>query len=361
MMEGMEAFNTRMFEVKGQTVVLEAERQQLINVVTVLRGQGGQRQPAAAGVPASSTPTIDTKVLGKSDHCNGDPTRFGDWSFKIKSYMDALGSGYQQLFAEAEQSAVPILNATRDSTEATLNAQPYFVLVMLSTDTALDKCHNAGINEGLKTWRQFTVGWEPNLMSRYVGLLLQIPSFQFDGDMSGKLSSFERQVRGYEFRSRKAVDDDLKMGVVILGMQDSRHLICNTARLDTWIKTELLEITRTQQYIDAQPAPMQLGATPKGKGKAEGKAKASPPPPSRQAEPRPPKTKKKPRALRRRKNASTVRRKGMCERIARKRQKVLALAEGRPVIAGTTADSGQPVSRTRPSLALCHESANPHR
>ena len=74
-----------------------------------------------------------------------------------------------------------------------------------------------------------------------------------------------------------------EMGVVILGMQDSRvkeHLICNTARLDTWITTrEELEITRTQQYINAQPAPMQLGATQKGKGKEKGKPKATPPSP----------------------------------------------------------------------------------
>ena len=154
MVEGMEVFNTRLLEMERRTVVLEGERQQVIIEVTVLRGQVGQRQPAAAGVPASATPTFGTKVIGKLNHCSGDSTRIGDWSFKLK-----------QLFAEAEQSAVPTLNATRDSTDATLSVQLYHVLVVLSTDTALDKYHNAGINDGLATLRQYTVEWEPKILS----------------------------------------------------------------------------------------------------------------------------------------------------------------------------------------------------
>ena len=94
----------------------------------------------------------------------------------------------------------------------------------------------------LETWLQFTVEWEPKLTSRYVGRLLQILSFHFDGDMSAKFSSFEGLVRDYEVESRKG-DDDLKNG----GMHDSRveeHLIRNTARLDSWVKTrdETLDI-----------------------------------------------------------------------------------------------------------------------
>ena len=84
--------------------------------------QVGQRQPAAAWEPVSSTFYHHTKVIGKPDHNNGDPTKFGDWSFKLKSYMGALDPRYQQPFAENEQSADPILNATRDHTEATLSA-----------------------------------------------------------------------------------------------------------------------------------------------------------------------------------------------------------------------------------------------
>ena len=65
----------------------------------------------------------------------------------------------------------------------------------------------------------------------------------------------------------------------MLGMEDMRvkeHLIRNSVRITSWnqMREEILEITRTQQYIDSQPMPMQLGANPKSKGKdSKGKGK----------------------------------------------------------------------------------------
>ena len=126
--------HTRLFEMES-TVALEGERQQLINEVTALRGQAGQRQPAPSEGPASSTPTIDSKVIGKADHCNVDSARFSDRSFTLKSNMGALDSRDRELLAEAEQSADLILIATRDPTEASHSAQLCYVLVMLATAT----------------------------------------------------------------------------------------------------------------------------------------------------------------------------------------------------------------------------------
>ena len=60
----------------------------------------------------------------------------------------------------------------------------------------------------------------------------------------------------------------------MLGMEDMRvkeHLIRSSVRITCWnqMREEILEITRTQQYIDSQPMPMQLGANPKSKGKGK--------------------------------------------------------------------------------------------
>ena len=107
-------------------------------------------------------------------------------------------------------------------------------------------------------------------MSLYVGLLLQLPPVHLAGDKSAQLPSCERLVRDNEVQSRKIVDDDLKMGVVTLGMHDSRvreHLVRNTGSRR---ETKLWKIARTQQYINSQPTQMQPGATPKGKGEGEG-------------------------------------------------------------------------------------------
>ena len=125
-------------------------------------------------------------------------------------------------------------------------------------------------------------------MRRFVGLLLEV--LLFSSSVTHLQSPFPLNVWCVSARSSRAVDDDLKMGVVVLSPRVKEHLIRNTARLDSWIKTrdEILEIARTQQHINSQPAPMQLGATHKGtgKGKEKGKARATPPPLSAQAETR---------------------------------------------------------------------------
>ena len=84
-------------------------------------------------------------------------------------------------------------------------------------------------------------------------------------------------------------DDDLKIGVIILGMRDprargSRSISSATpVGSDTWARMseEVLEITRAQQYLDSTPQPMNLGALPgtggqnagRGKGRGRGRGK----------------------------------------------------------------------------------------
>ena len=97
---------------------------------------------------------------------------------------------------------------------------------------------------------------------------------RFRDDIPTKLAAFDRTVRDCENQSTKTVDDDIKMGVTMLGMEDMRvkeHLIRINVRITSWnqMREEILEITRTQQHIDSQPMPMQFGANPKSKGKGK--------------------------------------------------------------------------------------------
>ena len=105
--------------------------------------------------------------------------------------------------------------------------------------------------------------------------------YRFRDDIPTKLAAFERTVHDNENQFRKTVDDDIKVGVTMLEMEDMRvkeHLIQNSVRITSWsqMREEILDIARTQQYIDSQPMPMQLGAKPKSKGKgkdSKGKSK----------------------------------------------------------------------------------------
>ena len=141
---------------------------------------------------------------------------------------------------------------------------------MTTAGAALDKCHNAGVNEGVRGLEAVRDGVEPKLWTRYVGLLVNVLGYTFRDDIPTKPAACERTVHDYENQSTKTVDDDIKMGVTG-DMRVKEHLIRNSVRITSWNQTreEILEITRTKQYIDSQPMPMQLGANPKGQGKGK--------------------------------------------------------------------------------------------
>ena len=85
----------------------------------------------------------------------------------------------------------------------------YNMLVMTTAGAALDKCHNASVNESFKAWRQFVMEWEPKLRTRYVGLLMNVLVYRFRDDIPTKLAAFERTVHDCENQSTKIVDDDI--------------------------------------------------------------------------------------------------------------------------------------------------------
>ena len=257
----IQQLNARPQQQETAVTILTKERESLASMTST------QGQRVRAGV-------VDTGVIGKPDQCDGDPMKYADWSFKLRSYLGGVDQRYQQELTTTETSSTPRLNATLGSEESALSTQMYNILVMTTAGSALDKCHNAGVNEGFEAWRQFVMEWEPKLRTRYVGLLMNVQGYRFRDDIPTKLAAFKRTVHGYENQSTKAVDDDIKIGVTMLGMEDMRvkeHLIRNSVRITSWnqMREEILEITRTQQYIDSQPMPMQLGANPKGKGKGK--------------------------------------------------------------------------------------------
>ena len=88
------------------------------------------------------------------------------------------------------------------------------------------------------------------MQSRFVGLLMSILSSSFLGDIPAKISEFERKSKEYEQQLSQSIADDVKYGVLIMGvtnLQVKQHFLRNAQRLDSWGKARdrLLEISRT--------------------------------------------------------------------------------------------------------------------
>ena len=211
MATAIQQLNARLQQRETAVTVLTNERESLARQVQSLTSTPGQR--VRTGVD-------DKRAIGKPDQFDGDPMKYADWSFKLRSYLGAVDQRYQEEMRKTESSSTPRLNANLGSEESALSTQMYYILVMATAEAALDKCHNACVNEGFEAWRQFVMEWEPKLRTRYVGLLMNVLGYRFRDDVPTKLAAFERNVHDYENQSTKTVDDDIKIGVTMLGMED---------------------------------------------------------------------------------------------------------------------------------------------
>ena len=183
------------------------------------------------------------------------------WSFKLRSYFGAVDQRYPETQRDARQ------RRKRPQHTALLHARE------TTAGAPLDKCHNAGVNEVFEAWRQFVMEWEPKLRTSFVGLLMDVLAYRFRDDIPNKLAAFERRAR-HENQSTKTVDDDTKIGVTMLGMEDMRvkeHLIQNSVRITSW--NQMRErFSRSGEHnststVNSCPS----GANPKSKGKGKGK------------------------------------------------------------------------------------------
>ena len=131
MAAAIQQLNARLQQQESAVRILTSERESLARQVQSLTGTPEQR--VRAGV-------VDTRVIGKPDQFDGDPMKYADWSFKLRSYLGAVDQQYQQ---ELTTTSTPRLNATLGSEESALSTQMYYILVMTTAGAALDKCYNA--------------------------------------------------------------------------------------------------------------------------------------------------------------------------------------------------------------------------
>ena len=158
---------------------------------------------ATATVGSSSPPrteqrVIDTRMIGKPECFYGERDKFKDWSFLFKAYMSAVNPTYLDAFTRIEQSPVPMVNAVLSPRSVDLSSQLYFILVMMSRGKALDKISTVDAGDGFEAWRVYAEDYDPRIRTRRVGLLVQILTAKFGGDLSQALDQFDKLIKEYD-------------------------------------------------------------------------------------------------------------------------------------------------------------------
>ena len=87
---------------------------------------------------------------------------------------------------------------------------------------ALNIAFLAGDSEGLEAWRQLRQKYEPKMRTRFAGQLMSILSYSFQGDATERITAWERETATYERDSDKILDDEIKVGAVLLRLPESQ-------------------------------------------------------------------------------------------------------------------------------------------
>jgi hypothetical protein len=83
-----------------------------------------------------------------------------------------------------------------------MSSQLYYILVMICKGSALTRVVSAGPGEGIEPWRSLVLCHEPSSQTRSAGLPLELLAYDFEGDASGNLVAFERDIFRYEHSSK---------------------------------------------------------------------------------------------------------------------------------------------------------------
>ena len=86
--------------------------------------------------------------------------------------------------------------------------------------------------------------------------------------MEPELERFEKNIRRYEQELGKTIDDQILAGIILNGVQNTEvrnRIIRNSYRLTTYsaMRTELLEMARTNRVLSQMPVPMEGERVPK--------------------------------------------------------------------------------------------------
>ena len=160
---------------------------------------------------------VDTRLLEKPGDFSGAQEAWRDWSTVFKVYAGAAVPRLQKLMDDAAKAAAPISNATiLEDDDRAASAQLYWMMLMIYKGAALNIVFLVGDSEGLEAWRQLTEQYEPKMRTLFAGQLMSILSFSLQGDTTERITAWEREIAMYERDSGKILDDEIKIGTVLL-------------------------------------------------------------------------------------------------------------------------------------------------
>ena len=238
-----------------------------------------------------SSPLVHTRTIGKAPTFTDEHKDWPERSFQCTAYM---GSANLKSFAnpksiEALRWAAMDENLIgADDVEThgfeDCNAQLYLGLALLCKGSAPVTVKNRAVNNGLEAWRGLNAAYDSDKIGRqrvWLQYLLQPKRSESIQQTTEAVERWERDVRQYEQRFGKTLDEDVKIGTTLAlappQVLNHCHLNSHILKSHAHVRTMLFDYCRAQANTTARDVvPMDLsmlGTGKKGKGNKRGKGK----------------------------------------------------------------------------------------
>ncbi|CAK0857324.1 unnamed protein product [Prorocentrum cordatum] len=205
---------------------------------------------------------IDTKSLGKPKDFDNKEEHWQEFAFKYENWISGI--------------------EPQDEIRH-LGRQVYVSLAQMLTGESLDVLRNGREDNGLDAWRRLWRRWDPKTVGRNRAAYLKIaqPGTAKTVEQASKmLEQWEAQIRDYESKRKKVVNEELKCAVLteMMPKEVRLHLQLNARTLTdyTTIRQEVLSFLEARKsHTSDGSVPMDVDALQrKGKDKS-GKGKDS--------------------------------------------------------------------------------------
>ena len=156
------------------------------------------------------------------DVFTGERAGWQDWALKFKSYTGAMKVGeVGRWIAKVEENrSDKAIAATLGESSRAVATLLHSALIATCQGVALTIVRRAGTSEGLEAWRMLIHNYEPLSRQTTVMKLIELLSFDFaSGRLLDKLEDFDMKVSEYEKESKETLSDNMRIGVVIKGME----------------------------------------------------------------------------------------------------------------------------------------------
>ena len=230
---------------------------------------------------------------------DGDFSNFEEWKYKFTAYIGLINPIFPRLLQQTERSTDAITDTPLRAGEDTIEegetwirmaTELQFILVNITKGPAATVCRQMGLaSNGLETWRQLVIRFSIPVGTRSIGYLTKLlkPSFD-ESKFEEAFATWEFEINRYERDNSAILPDNIKIAVLLNETRGAlqQHLQLTASHVTDYqrIRTIIIEYYRAaasfsriqqlngqQPKDDKGPAPMDIGATWKGKGKGNGK------------------------------------------------------------------------------------------